>query len=79
VGFVRGAFGLRPASEAYLRGRRCPVLAVHSSPAAAAWERTTLNHPLSRVELWEGTGHYLHKERPAGLAALLRAWAGRIC
>ncbi|MDT0347105.1 alpha/beta fold hydrolase [Streptomyces litchfieldiae] len=69
-----GAFGLRPAAEEYLRHRDCPSLAVHSSPAAAAWERTTLRHPASRVVLWEGCGHYLHEERPAELAALLREW-----
>jgi pimeloyl-ACP methyl ester carboxylesterase len=68
------AFGLRPAAEAYLRGRRCPVLALHSSPAAAAWERPLLSHPLSRLELWEGAGHYLHEERPGALAALVREW-----
>ncbi|MGP3970871.1 alpha/beta fold hydrolase [Streptomyces sp. 6N223] len=68
------AFGLRPAAEAYLRGRRCPALALHSSPAAAAWERPLLRHPLSRVELWEGAGHYLHEERPAELTALVREW-----
>ncbi|MGP4112637.1 alpha/beta fold hydrolase [Streptomyces sp. 4N509B] len=68
------AVGLRPAAEAYLRRRRCPTLGVHSSAAAASWERTTLTHPLSRVELWEGTGHYLHEERPAALARLLREW-----
>jgi pimeloyl-ACP methyl ester carboxylesterase len=68
------AFGLRPAAEAYLRHRACPALAVHSSPAAAAWERTTLRHPTSRVAVWEGCGHYLHEERPAELAGLLREW-----
>ncbi|ONK09386.1 hypothetical protein STBA_00850 [Streptomyces sp. MP131-18] len=31
-------------------------------------------HPLTRVVLWQGRGHYLHEERPAGLAALLREW-----
>ncbi|MDT0322442.1 alpha/beta fold hydrolase [Streptomyces millisiae] len=69
------AFGLRPATEAYLRRRRCPVLAVHDSPAAAAWERTTLPDARSRVVRWEGVGHYLHEERPAELAALVRDWS----
>ncbi|RKN35061.1 alpha/beta hydrolase [Streptomyces hoynatensis] len=69
-----GAFGLRAAAAAYLRGRRCPSLAVHTSPAAAAWERGMPRHPASRVLLWEGCGHYLHEERPAETAALLRDW-----
>ncbi len=69
-----GAFGLRAAAEAYLQRRHCPALAVHTSPAAAAWERTTFRHPLSRVELWPECGHYLHEERPADMVALVRAW-----
>ncbi|GAB2892257.1 alpha/beta fold hydrolase [Streptomyces mayteni] len=69
------AFGPRPAAEAYLRRRRQPTLAVHNSPAAAAWERGTLRDPRSRVVLLEGLGHYLHAERPAELAALLLAWS----
>jgi pimeloyl-ACP methyl ester carboxylesterase len=69
-----GAFGLRPAAEGYPRGRSCPALAVHTTPAAAAWERGLPRHPRSRVVLWEGCGHYPHEERPAELAALLRAW-----
>ncbi|WP_226961935.1 MULTISPECIES: alpha/beta fold hydrolase [Streptomyces] len=68
------AFGLRPASDAYLRRRRCPVLAVHTDPAAAAWERGLLSHPASRVHLWEECGHYPHEERPADLARLLALW-----
>ncbi|ARQ67475.1 alpha/beta fold hydrolase [Streptomyces marincola] len=69
-----GSFGLRPAAEAYLRRRRCPALAVHTSPAAAAWERAVAGDR-TRVLLWEGRGHYLHEERPAELAALLREWS----
>lgn len=69
-----GAVGLRPAAEPYLRRRRCPTLGVHSSPATAAWERGILTHPLSRVELWESVGHYLHEERPAAFASLLLDW-----
>lgn len=75
-GMYRGgdAFGLRPAARRYLSRRRCPVLAVHTSPEAAAWERRLPRHPLSRVELWEGCGHYAHEERPGELAALLEEW-----
>ncbi|MEO3755372.1 alpha/beta hydrolase [Streptomyces sp. B6B3] len=69
-----GAFGLRPAADAYLRDRRCPALGVHTSPAAAGWERGLSRHPLSRVELWPDCGHYLHEERPAEVVTLLRAW-----
>ena len=69
-----GAFGLRPAAAPYLRRRRCPALSVHTSHAAAAWERSLGGHPLNRTEVWEDCGHYAHEERPAALAALLREW-----
>ncbi|RBM16665.1 alpha/beta fold hydrolase [Streptomyces sp. PT12] len=75
---ARGAFGLRAAAERYLRRRRCPALAVHSSPAAAAWERSLPAHTRSRVVLWEGAGHFLHEERPAELARLLRSWCSPV-
>ncbi|WP_063784251.1 alpha/beta fold hydrolase [Streptomyces sp. SBT349] len=69
-----GAFGRRPAAEAYLRRRRCPALTVHASPATAAWDRGLPAHPRSRVVLWEGAGHFLHEERPAEVVELLRSW-----
>ncbi|WP_067225831.1 alpha/beta fold hydrolase [Streptomyces sp. NBRC 109706] len=73
-----GAFGLRPATEALLRRRRCPVLAVHNVPAAAAWERGLSRHPASRVELWPRCGHYLHEERPGALARTLADWCATL-
>lgn len=72
------AFGLRLAAERYLRGRRCPSLAVHTSPAAADWERTLPSHPRSRVELWADSGHFVPEEQPAKLVASLEEWIGEL-
>ncbi|GFJ95035.1 hypothetical protein Prum_086770 [Phytohabitans rumicis] len=68
------AFGERSAAEAYLARRTCPALCVASLPEPAAWEARQLRHPLSTTVVWEGTGHYLHMERPAEFVAVLRRW-----
>ncbi|MGW5609055.1 hypothetical protein ACWEWI_23705 [Streptomyces sp. NPDC003753] len=59
----RGAVGVRPHSEAYLRLRTRPALTVWTSEEAATWERGTLHVPGSRAEHWPDSGHYLHEER----------------
>jgi pimeloyl-ACP methyl ester carboxylesterase len=69
------AFGLRPATRAYLARRTCPVLGVYSSHAAADFERGMLTGPRSRVEVWEECGHFLHEERPKEFVALVEEWA----
>ncbi|MEU5610364.1 hypothetical protein AB0H03_16790 [Streptomyces sparsogenes] len=68
------AFGARAAARAYPARRRCPVLGVYSTRAAADWERAGLTHPYSRVEVWQGCGHYLHEDRGDGLVALVEEW-----
>ncbi len=68
------AFGLRPASEKYLAGRRVPVLSVWADPDRAEWEEPLLTEPASRVVTWPGAGHYLHEERPAEFLTLLGEW-----
>lgn len=69
-----GAVGIRPHSEKYLRRRPQPALTVWTSEEAAAWERTTLHVPGSRVDHWAGTGHYLHEERAERTIRLLGDW-----
>ncbi|MET7698545.1 alpha/beta hydrolase [Streptomyces sp. NPDC005485] len=71
----RGAVGVRPHSEAYLRRRPQPALTVWTSPEAAGWERGTLHAPGSRVDHWPGTGHYLHEEHPRRTIQLIDDWA----
>ncbi|KAB8162978.1 alpha/beta fold hydrolase [Streptomyces sp. 3MP-14] len=72
------AFGRRPAAEAFLRGRRCPALALHTSAEAAAWEAALPGHPLSTQLTWPDCGHYVHEERPAEVAALIEGWCRRV-
>ncbi|WP_327435256.1 alpha/beta fold hydrolase [Streptomyces sp. NBC_01236] len=70
-----GAFGLRPATVTYLARRECPVLGVYATPGAAEFERGTLTDPRSRVTVFDGTGHYLHEERPREFVELVEHWA----
>jgi pimeloyl-ACP methyl ester carboxylesterase len=51
-----------------------PVLGFHVAPAAAAWLRTQLKHPASKVVEWEGTGHFAHVERPLELNSIALEW-----
>ncbi|MFN8616677.1 MAG: alpha/beta hydrolase [Dehalococcoidia bacterium] len=71
-------FGTKPKSEAYLSRVQAPALAFRAGnqdPAAtAAWERAQFKHPASRAVGWEGTGHWLHQERPAEFNSLLLSW-----
>ncbi|MET7690442.1 alpha/beta hydrolase [Streptomyces sp. NPDC005483] len=65
------AVGVRPQSEAYLRRRLQPALAVWTSAEAARWERSTLHTPGSRVDHWPDSGHYLHEEHPRRTVRLI--------
>lgn len=66
--------GLRPASDAYLERRTCPVLTFWRDPAQAEWERGLLSHPASEVVTWPGCGHRLHEERPAEFVLATQRW-----
>lgn len=69
-----GAIGVRPASDDYLAGRRCPVLSIWADRERASWESGLLKHPGSKVVCWEGSGHRLHEERPAEFVRVLEGW-----
>jgi pimeloyl-ACP methyl ester carboxylesterase len=71
---AEGQFGQRSESEQYLRERRCPVLAVYANPDRAAWEATIQIHPYSRQVVFNGSGHFLHQERPDQFNALVLDW-----
>jgi pimeloyl-ACP methyl ester carboxylesterase len=68
------AFGLRLASERYLARVRQPTLAIMTTRERQQWLSTTLNDERSKVELWEGCGHYVHEEHPERLARLIAEW-----
>ena len=73
-----GAFGFKPESEVYLQRIAVPALAFRAgkqNPAAMAeWEGRHLCHPYSKTVAWEGTGHFLHQERPAEFNAIVQEW-----
>jgi pimeloyl-ACP methyl ester carboxylesterase len=69
-------FCVRPASDAYLARRDCPVLTLWSGLQAgsAPWERGLFKHPASRALTWPGSGHRLHAERPAEFLLVVTDW-----
>jgi pimeloyl-ACP methyl ester carboxylesterase len=71
-------FGLTPDSEAYMHRVEVPALSFRAGsedPAAvASWERAQFKHPKSKAVGWEGTGHWLHQERPAEFNHILLSW-----
>jgi pimeloyl-ACP methyl ester carboxylesterase len=71
-------FSFRPEADAYLARVACPALAFRAGSqdpvAVANWERSCFQHPYSRAVGWEGSGHWLHQERPAEFNALLLEW-----
>jgi pimeloyl-ACP methyl ester carboxylesterase len=69
-----GQIGVRPASDAYLARRKCPVLTLRADPAAAQWEQGLLGHPCSQVITWPGCGHRLHEERPDEFVLTMQRW-----
>lgn len=72
--FTEDAIGARVATEAYLRRRTSPTLAVHCRPERAEWERALLSHPYSRSVSSEGSGHWVHQERPREFNRLVLDW-----
>ena len=72
-------FGFKPDSERYLQRIGVAFRAGNQDPAdVARWELEQFQHPLSKAVGWEGTGHFLHQERPAEFNALLLDWLGKI-
>ena len=74
--------GLRraPASNAakgwmeYLARRRCPVLAISRDADLARLDESTFEHPLSRAEVWDGCGHWLHQQRAEAANTAILSW-----
>jgi pimeloyl-ACP methyl ester carboxylesterase len=72
------AFGFRDTMPAYAQAIACPALVFRAGnqdpQAVAQWERSLYGHPYSKAVGWEGTGHFLHQERPSEFNAILGAW-----
>jgi pimeloyl-ACP methyl ester carboxylesterase len=58
----------------YLARRRCPVLAVSRDADLARLDESTFEHPLSRIEVWRGCGHWLHQQRADEANAAILSW-----
>jgi pimeloyl-ACP methyl ester carboxylesterase len=65
---------LESVSAPYLARRTCPVLALYADPARAGVEAALLTDPGSRVVTFEGSGHWLHQERPAEVNHIIDNW-----
>jgi pimeloyl-ACP methyl ester carboxylesterase len=65
---------LESVSAPYLARRSCPVLALYADPARAAVEANLLTGDQSRVVSFEGSGHWLHQERPAEVNHIIDTW-----
>lgn len=61
-------------SAPHLARRKCPVLAMYTDPGRAALEASLMNDPRSRAVSFEGSGHWLHQERPAEFNHLVDTW-----
>jgi pimeloyl-ACP methyl ester carboxylesterase len=71
--FMRG-HALASYSAPYLARRTCPVLAFYADPSRAAAESALFDDDRSRVVTFEGSGHWLHQERPAEVNAIIDSW-----
>ncbi|MFD0691337.1 alpha/beta fold hydrolase [Actinomadura fibrosa] len=68
------AWGARPASDARVAARACPVLTIWANEERAAWESALFKHPASRAVAWPECGHRLHEERPDRFLLAVKNW-----
>jgi pimeloyl-ACP methyl ester carboxylesterase len=61
-------------SAPYLARRACPVLTFYADPGRVAIETAIFTDDRSRAIGWEGSGHWLHQERPAEFNAIVDRW-----
>jgi pimeloyl-ACP methyl ester carboxylesterase len=69
-----GITSLRGPGQSYLAKRRCPVLSVYAEPSRVAVEAALFSDPRSEAAAWNGTGHWLHQERPEAFNAMVESW-----
>jgi pimeloyl-ACP methyl ester carboxylesterase len=68
----------RDESVAYLRRRRCPVLACYADPERLAWEEASFTAPCSRAVAFENAGHWLFQEHPEKFTRTVLDWTADI-
>jgi pimeloyl-ACP methyl ester carboxylesterase len=71
-----GAQGMALMSNSapYLAQRRCPVLTLWADTGRAAVEVGLFADDRSRVVTFEGSGHWIHQERPAEVNHIIETW-----
>ena len=69
-----GGMALESVSAPHLARRKCPVLTMYTDPGRAALEATLMSDSRSRAVSFEGSGHWLHQERPAEFNYLVESW-----
>lgn len=70
---MRG-MALESVSAPFLAQRKCPVLALYAAPERAAVEAALFSDDRSRVVTFEGSGHWLHQDRPAEFNHVVDTW-----
>jgi pimeloyl-ACP methyl ester carboxylesterase len=73
-----GEAGSLGAVRSLAPGRRAPLLALYSTPRAAALERALPQGGPADVREAPGPGHYIHLEHPEWTAATLLGWLAGI-
>jgi len=66
--------GFATSAAPYLRQRACPVLTFYTDAGRAAVEAALFADDRSKAVAWEGSGHWLHQERPNEFNHLVTAW-----
>ncbi|TDO30582.1 pimeloyl-ACP methyl ester carboxylesterase [Kribbella sp. VKM Ac-2527] len=66
-----GSFGHRPATRDFLATAQHPFHSLYSTGRAADFAMSLTWPAGSTIEVWPGTGHYLHQEHPDRFAQLL--------
>jgi pimeloyl-ACP methyl ester carboxylesterase len=79
VGLIGGAepFALRANSQPYLSQVRCPVLSFYVDPMRAQIAASVFGSP-SRTVCFEGSGHWLHQERPVEVNSIIDVWLAAV-
>lgn len=72
---ARSARSRTPSGTSRASSVRCGT---EDPQSVAQWERAQFPNPYSKSVAWEGTGHFLHQERPAEFNAILLAWLSNL-
>lgn len=67
-------WSLESAALGYLRRRTCPVLTVFADGTRVEAESAVFSDSRSRAVSWDGSGHWLHQERPSEFNSLVDDW-----